>query len=920
MESLLRGLYIEVDVARGRIPDRLWERGGLALGHPTIKRPDDADFLLPMDRVIRALQGQSWCVLVLAQPLGERTVLDLRHQVINEMRAAERAPESEAATSPLAREYVLLLHGLLEELSRGHGAGLWRVGTYLGGDRQSYPHLASVWRAVFSGEDSRPEAVEIAELREVPGLLRGWQLPDATATPGPGLYQRLFEYQTVLSSTQLSGYVHFPSAETPGFEVRLAPAFDTVVPDAPADRPSIALGNIRHRGRSWSSSYRVPTDSLTRHVFVTGMTGSGKTNTIFHLLHEMAEHDIPFLVIEPTKAEYRRLLAGSTLGRELRVFTLGDERVAPIRMNPFEAIGGTSVAQHIDLLRSLFTVSFGMWTPLPQILERCLHLLYADRGWDLTSGTNRRLGEQESDPRAFPTMSELFEKTEQVIAGLGYDQEITSNMRAALSTRIQSLRIGAKGRMLDVRRSSSTELFSVPTVVELDRLGDDDDKAFLMGLLLIRLAEQRRGEGPSPRLKHLLIVEEAHRLLTNRPAVQQNGLQGDPSSKAVETFVNLLAEIRAAGQGVVIADQVPMRLAPEVLKNTNLKICHRLVARDDRAAVGATMNMDEQQMQAAGTLSAGEAAIFSEGDDRPVLVRVPLVKDLTVPPSDRDVRERMDSALRETGSLRFHSSSVCAETCAGSPEACEVGRQAVDDARVQKTLSRLSLSMMEDPTSLDRIWWELVGIVRGICPPWLPEEPLLKAVLGHGSEWMADRRGAQCGWSYDDTARFAWLFRRALLEKAAAEDGGRSNGSRREFQELARRLHRRAIEPFPACHAVCSQDPPICLYRHPVADLVASRRYVRFWRDAVAADARRTDGRQVATWRLCEAASYELIEYPDKSSSDDLRARAAPAARRTALCFYQQMLASDAAKHPRTVRRLTERMLLEVAPDRRIKT
>ena len=206
-------------------------------------------------------------------------------------------------------------------------------------------------------------------------------------------------------------------------------------------------------------------------------------------------------------------------------------------------------------------------------------------GGDVLSNSNERLRKGQRT-RTFPVLTELAQIVEITIASLGYDPKVKSEMTAALLTRLNGLRTGGKGAMLDVQRSIPLSwLLKQRCVFELEGLGDDDDKAFVMGLLLIRLAEYRRANGPKSGLEHVLVVEEAHRLLTNS---KQGGTeeQANPRAKAVETFANLLAEVRAYGQGMIIVDQVPVKLASDVIKNTNLKIAHRLVAEDDRVALG----------------------------------------------------------------------------------------------------------------------------------------------------------------------------------------------------------------------------------------------------------------------------------------------------------------------------------------------
>jgi hypothetical protein len=98
-------------------------------------------------------------------------------------------------------------------------------------------------------------------------------------------------------------------------------------------------------------------------------------------------------------------------------------------------------------------------------------------------------------------------------------------------------------------------------------------------------------------------------------------------------FAALLAEIRAYGEGLVIAEQIPAKLAPDVVKNTAVKIVHRLPAADDRDTVGATMNLTDTQSQYVVTLRPGTAAVSVDGMDFPVLVRMPdgTPRETTVP-------------------------------------------------------------------------------------------------------------------------------------------------------------------------------------------------------------------------------------------------------------------------------------------------
>ena len=912
LASLIRGLYPVVRLEPGKADVRTWPLSGFALGIPTAKRPTTSDAATPIDRVLRSMAGTEWSAVVVAHPVGERAINDMRHEIINEMRVAETSAKNEAAPSPLIEHYVQLLTTSLKSLTEASSVGGWRAAVYLLGDGESYPRLASVWRSVFSGVTSVPETVRVFDAPEAAKLAARWAMPDTTGAAGPGFYQRRFEHQTLLTSTQLAAYVHFPDIETPGFSLDLIPTFDAVPAVKPSEAESISLGTIVQGAHETTSQYRISLRSLTRHVLVAGVTGAGKTNTVLSLLSEADAAGVPFLVVEPSKTEYRRLIDHPKLGKRLRIFTAGDEATSRFRLNPFEVPLGIPVSHHLDLLRAVFEASFGMWTPLPQVLERCLHAIYADRGWDLRTNTNRRLSAREDTFAAYPTLTDLVAKVHEVVPQLGYEDKIAGDLRAALTTRLESLRTGGKGAMLDVARSlPMEELFSHPAVLELEPMGDEGDKAFLMGLVLIRLVEHRRGKGQSENLVHLLVVEEAHRLLANT-SVQgaSDEMTANPKGQAVETFANLLSEIRAYGQGVIIADQVPVRLAPDAIKNTNLKLAHRVVAADDRAALAGSMGMDEQQARALQILGVGKAATFSEGDDAPMIVHVPEIKDGlgAIPPDNAKVGRHMDRWRSGAGlDDVFLPQPFCAESCR-TEQSCRTARGLMEDEFVWRTLSRVVLSMIADAAALDRMWDDVIGAIRARRSVGGDEDDVLLSVAGHGAFRYASQRGAQADWPYSSTVALSDSLRRVLTDKVAGRPGKKA---RNDFRTLFEKIHRRSHAPYPACHLICTQKPAVCLYRSAVAELVATRRYRQSWRDADATDALSEDDNRERTWQICQDAGYELIEFPEKDWPAAQRVMVSDTARRVCLCFEQQMLADDERKVPRTSRMVMGDVLRE---------
>lgn len=916
LTTLLASLNTSVDLAPSSDAPAAFPLAGFALGVPMAKRSDAPESAMPLDRVIQAMRGSRWACLVLAEPVDDQFCADRIDQVLAELRVTEASAEATMAPSPLANHYAELLGTLLATLSHGQAVGAWRTAAYLLGDEESYHRLASVWRGVFSGEQSIPEPVRVQDDESVAELARQWAMMDGEGSPGPGRYRHPFRHQTLLNSAQLAAYVHLPNLETTGFAIRLVPDFDAVPPPA-GDGPGLRLGEVIHRSHATGSVYAVGLSILTRHAFIAGVTGSGKTNTVFNLLHQANAAGVPFLVLEPAKTEYRALAVDPEMRGRVRVFTPGNENVSPLRLNPFEVLPGTSVGVHIDLLRSVFGASFGMWTPLPQVLEECLHRVYEDLGWDIATGVNYRVDENSVSVMAFPTLTDLLHKVDEITPQLGYDERVTNDIRAALRTRINGLRTGGKGSMLDTQRSLPMDvLLEQPGILELEGLGDDDDKAFVMALLLVRLAEHRRATSQSAassgELRHLLVIEEAHRLLTRVESVRGEG-QADSRGKAVETFAHLLSEIRAYGQGVIIADQVPVRLAPDVVKNTNLKIVHRVVSEEDRRTLAGAMAMTESQTTALATLRLGEAAVFAEGDDSPLLIRVPRYRDGVGAqrPDDRTIVAHM--AVSETAPA--HGALVspltgCSEALLATGRVRVIARQIAEEPQFRRAFTRTILSTLEDSDALDRMWPDLMSVVRSRRPPTVEEEELLRSLWVRAADWYAQKRGAQTGWSFSQTEELANRLQRMLLAKL---EEGEQLEVRNAFRQFAMALHRRTYSPYPACDAVCRQEPKVCLYRYAAADLVAVGTHREAWRKADRNDALSAEGGRQRTWEVCQDAGYDLIEWPESEAewAEATRLRVSAAARRTALCYGQQILADDEHKQPRTVRRIMARLLKE---------
>ena len=141
----------------------------------------------------------------------------------------------------------------------------------------------------------------------------------------------------------------------------------------------------------------------------------------------------------------------------------------------------------------------------------------------------------------------------------------------------------------------------------------------------------------------MTVIEEAHRLLANVSPVASDPEAADPRRKVVEQVSDMLAELRAYGEGVVIVEQIPSKIIPDAVKNTGFKIVHKLLAGDDRRLIGEAIGLNLGQMNELINLKPGEAVIHHEDYTTPFKIKIDEVKLEYV--SDEQVRKHMQNFL-----------------------------------------------------------------------------------------------------------------------------------------------------------------------------------------------------------------------------------------------------------------------------------
>ncbi|MFD5650853.1 ATP-binding protein [Streptomyces sp. NPDC127039] len=644
------------------------------LGSHDALRMGDDERALPTERrgsfddaVAHLPDAFAW--LLLAEPLPYER-LEQERAALSVQLPRLRQRENSAADR-LAAERAEARH---RELTRALATGVWSVRVLVGAER---PGSALASAALLCGS---------GDLDDLPYVLVPTRHPmpfaEALTATTPAAAASVASVPPgatpfVAPAELVAALARPPERELPGIRTVAPNRFDVTSDDTTQDTEQdseqgtaadgFPIGDILDESLSATGRLHVSRATLNRHAFICGATGSGKSQTVRSLLTALSTHErpVPWLAIEPAKAEYARMAGrlgaagGPEAARRVTVIRPGDVDVPPASLNPLEPEPGFPLQSHVDLVRALFLAAFEGHEPFPQVLARALSQCYTEAGWDLVTGEPRPahkpkfLPDEPDEPRtaAYPTLGELQATARQVVETIGYGKEITADVRGFVDVRMGSLREGTPGRFFEGGHPLDVAgLLSGNVVLELETITNDQDKAFLIGATLIRLVEHLRvnhGAGGVP-LRHVLVVEEAHRLLKN--------VEDGPAAAAVELFASLLAEIRAYGEGVVIVEQIPSKILPDVVKNSALKIMHRLPAEDDRRFVGATMNLRPEQSENVVALPPGRAAVASDGMDRPVLT--------SVPHGEHD--ESAEGASGEPPLLGSRS-RLCGPTCRGAP-------------------------------------------------------------------------------------------------------------------------------------------------------------------------------------------------------------------------------------------------------------
>lgn len=549
---------------------------------------------------------------------------------------------------------------IIPRLDYGKSKGIFMTTTFIAtNNKASLIKLGNTMKSLYSGKEGNKVPLDLYSLRNEKYLnyyknfqIPTWKIEDdkrgeiiSRAILSQYMTNKELRFGNWLSTNELSLIAGLPQKEVVGLSLKEEVEFGLNVKCKIEEYNKINLGKLVQSGNKLKINVDIDKENLNKHTFIAGVTGSGKTTTCQKIL---MDSQLPFMVIEPAKTEYRVLTKNYD---DILIFTLGKDNVAPFRLNPFEFYEHENISSRVDMIKACLEASFDMEAAIPQIIETSIYECYEDYGWNISTNKNYKYDNPfDEGVYSFPTLSDLILKIEEIVVKQGFDDRLKNDYIGSIKARLQGLTVGSKGLMLNTKRSINfKELVNKKVILELEEVKNGNEKSLIMGFVLTNLNEAIKANYMNNTdFKHITLVEEAHRLLSRYE-------QGDSLNKkqGVEVFTDMLAEVRKYGESLVIVDQIPNKLTPEILKNTNTKIVHKIFAQDDKEAIGNTMALSDDQKEFLSSLEVGRAIVFTQGWDKAIQVQIEQITNTT----DRDIISEEIIRKNALGFYREHYKS-----------------------------------------------------------------------------------------------------------------------------------------------------------------------------------------------------------------------------------------------------------------------
>jgi hypothetical protein len=365
-------------------------------------------------------------------------------------------------------------------------------------------------------------------------------------------------------------------------------------------------------------------DSVVRHpiqhtdagILISGRSGSGKSFLVSDICEQLLNdpgNGVRVLIFD-SKGEYQNLLAKHI--RSSRLWVLDYKQY---RRNLLEVLDGEEPLEAINRITDLlWSNSIYLRHGTTNLIADLIKDMYEERG--VFAGSNDYPALVHANER----LSRMrFRATSRYS---GYQESGISRMKNLLNQMHDTLNC--------IRGHSIHQILDNNIVLRVRGLSDVLYKIVVEDLL--RCILQIRSSYPAEGIKNLIIIDEAHLLLSGSSSIQEKG----------EDFLIRFARLcRSSGCDLLISDQTPSLIQSAVLANMSTRIAMQIVNGPCVRRIAESMSLSQEQAEALPRLKPRQAVMHFTGfPDSAFLIQIPEL-DFGNKMNDEEVNEIMSPVL-----------------------------------------------------------------------------------------------------------------------------------------------------------------------------------------------------------------------------------------------------------------------------------
>ncbi len=386
-----------------------------------------------------------------------------------------------------------------------------------------------------------------------------------------------------MSSEQVISTFHLPESVVPSISIKKdIPLFEIPPKLEKLDKRKIKIGTIYHGDKLLYNSY-IDLEELRLNMFIVGQIGMGKTEFAKNILKELYKTvpNINWLVLE-WKGDYKDLI--TRINEPIQVINVGSEK-NPLKLNIFDpnrANPENHAMKIFSIIKEIFKSSYKSRSYLANYeLSPQMEKIARDVLIECMRNPNKR------NFKAFFNELKEYEKKY-----FGSQKSSITMSVAAIENRFQRLTTGVLGRVLNTENSNVNfqDLMNRKIIFDLSSVifneGTKEDVRLLINLILKYVIDQALRRGPTPELKHIVILEDSQLLV---PEV----LREVPETTLGEDIPLLL---RSVGEAMISVATRP-QISPDIISNSAIKVTFKLNQADDTIKVAKYQNLNEEQEQ-----------------------------------------------------------------------------------------------------------------------------------------------------------------------------------------------------------------------------------------------------------------------------------------------------------------------------------